>query len=158
MNGCALSPESVQAELGRLRLTEWASIRECSRAGRCGVNRCPLDPLIDLRSADPLDREQRCRVSRPDRERTFSRLSPELQTLLPFGGLYESEFRRREAARRRFAALSPQQRRALLARGTAALKGARLSLGTKLTDPGSTPSTSTANSSPKTRITEGGAA
>ena len=153
-----LSPRFVQTELARLGVTEWPFIRECSRADRCSVNRCPLDPLIELRSVDPLDREKRCTVSKPDRERFFSRLSPEMQALLPFGGLYESEFRRREAARRRFASLSDQQRADLVAQGTAALEKARLSLGTKPTDLSSTPDTSKADSAPKARATGGEAA
>ena len=106
----ALSPRFVAAELRRSRLNEWAFIRECSRADRCSVSRCPLDPLVELRTVDPLDREKRCPVSKPDRERFFSRLTPEMQVLLPYGGLFKAEWERREAGRRLQARLTPEQR------------------------------------------------
>ncbi len=139
MSSHALSPRFVQAELDRLDLTEWTFIRECSRANRCSVNLCPLDPLILLRTAHPGDRETRCPVSKPDRERAFSRLPPELRSLLPFGGLYGSEWARREAGRRRQASLSPEQReqqRALLAAHRATPFPARSSTATKSTEVG----------------------
>ena len=100
----------VAAELERLGLNEWSFIRECSRADRCSVNRCPLDPLVELRVTDPLHREKRCTVSKPDRERFFSRLAPEMQALLPYGGLFKPERDRREAGRRLQARLTPEQR------------------------------------------------
>ena len=48
MTARELPPESVQAELRRLEVTECALIRECSHANRCSVNQYILDPLIDL--------------------------------------------------------------------------------------------------------------
>lgn len=136
----ALRPGFVQAELARLGLTEWTLILECSRADRCSVNRCPLDPLIALRTEDPFDRETRCPVSKPDRQRFVARKkNPEMQALLPFGGLLESEWNRREAGRRRFASMTPEQRekaRAASARGLAALRQARLIAASNPADPG----------------------
>ncbi len=105
-----IPPARVVAELGRLGLNEWAFIRECSRAEECNVNVCPLDPLIAFRGMDPLDRETRCPAYKPTRERYFSRMKPEMQALLPFGGLLEAEWNRRDAGRRRQAALTPEQR------------------------------------------------
>jgi len=106
---CAIEPRFVETELKRLHLNKWMFIRECCHAERCSVNICPLDPLIALRTADPYDPETRCTLSKGDRERAFSRLTPEMQALLPFGGLFESEFARREAGRRRQASLTPEQ-------------------------------------------------
>ena len=157
----ALPSARVAAELGRLGLNEWAFIRECSRADRCSVNVCPLDPLVALRTSDPLDRETRCPASKPDRERFFSRLKPEMQALLPFGGLLESEWNRREAGRRRQASLTPEQRAqqlATLESHRAPRFGAVTSTATKTTAVGSTPDTSEAGGTAKAGATGGDAA
>ena len=157
----ALLPRFVSAELCRLRLTEWAFLRECSRADRCGVNRCPLDPRVGLRFADPSDREKRCPVSKPDRERFFSRLAPPMQALLPYGGLFKAEWERREAGRRLQARLTPEQREqqaATLRTHRAAPFGAVTSTATKTTAVGSTPDTSEAEGTAKAGATEGDAA
>jgi len=106
----ALSPRIVASKLRRQGLDEWAFVRFCSRADRCSVNRCPLNPLIELRAGEPLDRETKCPTSKPDRERFVSRMTPEMRSLLPFGGLFESEWHRREAGRRRDASLTPEER------------------------------------------------
>ncbi len=148
----ALSPRFVAAELRRSRLTEWAFIRECSRADRCSVSRCRLDPLVELRTVDPLDPEKRCPVSKPDRERFFSRLAPEMQVLLPYGGLLESEWKRRESNRRRLASMSAEQRARMRAgreKGMAALKRARLERLSTPTRVGSGPNTSEPESGTK---------
>ncbi len=110
-----LPPARVAVDLKRLRLNEWAFIRECSRADRCSVSVCPFDPLVESRTSDPRDRETKCPASKPDRERFFSRMDLEMQALLPFGGLLESEWNRREAGRRRQASLTPEQRAKQLA-------------------------------------------
>ena len=140
-----LPPALIHNELSRLGIDEWAIIRECSRAERCGVNVCPMDPLAALRATDPLDRERRCPVSKPDRERSFSRLPPERRALLPFGGLLESEWNHRQAARLRFASASPELLEKLQAgreKGQAALKAARLSKRSIPTTPDPIPITS----------------
>lgn len=147
-----LRPAFIQAELDRLGLSEWSFIRECSRTDRCSVNRCPLDPLIGLRSVDPLDREKRCRVSRPDRERFFSRLTAQMQALLPYGGLYKAEWERREAGRQIQARLTPEQREkqaATLRAHRAAPFGAATPTATKTTAVRPTPNTSQSVSTAK---------
>jgi hypothetical protein len=78
----------------------------CSRYNVCSVNLCPLDPDIDKRTSDPDDPETVCRVSKPDRKRFVARMPPEMQALLPFGGLLRSEFNRSAAARLRYSRLS----------------------------------------------------
>ncbi len=156
-----LRPWLVQAELDRLRLTEWAFLRECSRAERCSVNRCPLDPLVELRSVDPLDREKRCTVSKPDRERFFSRLTPPMRALLPYGGLFKAEWERREAGRRLQARLTPEQREqqaATLRAHRAAPFGAVTSTAIKPIVLDSTPDTSEAGGTTKAGATGGDAA
>ncbi len=156
-----LRPAFVQAELARLTLTEWAFIRECSRADRCGVNRCPLDPLVVLRTVDPLDPEKRCTVSKPDRERFFSRLTPQMQALLPYGGLFKAAWERREAGRRLQARLTPEQRErqaATLRAHRAAPFGAVTSTATKPTDLDATPDTSEAGGTAKAGANGGEAA
>ena len=148
-------PSRVAPEFARLGLNEWAFIRECSRAGRCSVNTCPLDPLVALRASDPLDRETRCPASKPDRERFFSRLKPEMQALLPFSGLLESEWNRRAAARTRFASMTEEQRARVQAgreKGMAALKEARLKALSNPTEAGTGPNTSP----PESRAKVGG--
>ncbi len=152
----SLSPRHVSADLRRLGLNEWALIRECSRAERCSVNICPLDPLVALRTSDPLDRETRCPVSKPDRERFVSRMTAEMRALLPFGGLLESEWNRREANRRRLASMSSEQRARMQAgreRGMAALRAARLERLSNPTEAVTGPSTSP----PESRVKVGGA-
>ena len=102
-----------------------------------------------------MDRETRCPASKPDRERFFSRLKPEMQALLPFGGLLESEWNRREAARRRLASMSAEQRARMQAgreKGMAALKEARLKALSNPTEVGTSPNTSP----PENRVKVGG--
>ncbi len=157
----ALSPRFVADELRRSRLTEWAFLRECSRADRCSVNRCPLDPLVGLRSADPSDLEQRCTVSRPDRERFFSRLTPPMQALLPYGGLFKAEWQRREAGRRLQARLTPEQREqqaTTLRAYLAARVSGRDLRASKPTDPDPVPATSAAAPVVKAGANRGGEA
>jgi hypothetical protein len=139
-----LATSCLQAELSRLGLNEWAFVRECNRAERCSVNVCPMDPLIALRATDPLDLEVRCPVSKPDRERFYSRLPSEWRALLPFGGLLEGEWRRREAARHRLASMGPEQlarMRAGREKGLAALQKARSKARSVPTAPGPAPDT-----------------
>jgi hypothetical protein len=123
-------PDDISVELGRIHLTSWKFIRTCPRADTCSVNRCPLDPLIEYRAVDPLDRERLCTVSKADRERCVSRMTPEMQALLPFGGLLETEWNRRDAAKRRYDAKSPEAKSAWAEagkRGLATLKEHRRS-------------------------------
>ena len=153
-----LRPAFVQASLARLGLDEWALIRECSRADRCSVNRCPLDPLVELRIVDLLDREKRCTVSKPDRERFVARMASETRALLPFAGLFESEWTRREAARRRFASMTPEARTRALAgreRGLMALRRARLQAVSNLTEGTTNQDPSDAGRDAKTLTTGG---
>jgi hypothetical protein len=148
----SLSPRHVSAELKLPGLNEWSFIRECSRAERCSVNVCPLDPLVALRTSDPLDRETRCPVSKPDRERFVSRMSSEMRALLPFAGLLESEWKRRAAARACFASMTEEQRARVLAgrdKGMAALRRARLSSLSNLTEVGTASDTSPTESGAK---------
>lgn len=79
--------------------------RFCNRFHTCSVNRCPLDPSNVSRVALPQDRESNRPISRPGRLRMFDRLPIELKSGHRFGGLYEEEWRRREAARRRYSGL-----------------------------------------------------
>ena len=153
-----LATSFLRAELSRLGLDEWAFVRECNRAERCSVNVCPMDPLVALRATDPVYPERRCPVSKPDRERFFSRLPCERQALLPFQGLLETEWKRRQAGRRRFASASPELLVKLQAgreKGRAALKAARLSIRTIPATSGATPIPSGEASSLKACITGG---
>ena len=148
----------VQAELARLGISDWVVTKGCARAERCSVNVCPMDPLVVLRATDPLDPERRCPVSKSDRERFFSRLPSEWQALLPFQGLLETEWKRRQAGRRRFASASPELLVKLQAgreKGRAALKAARLSVRTIPATSGVAPIPSGEASSLKACITGG---
>ena len=90
--------------------------RACPRFETCSVNACPLDPEIGIRAADPGDRELRCPLGKRARRSLFASLPPAAQARLPFEGLYEAEFKRREAARRQAATLTPEARAKLLER------------------------------------------
>jgi hypothetical protein len=132
-------PAQVSAELRRLGLTDWSLIRYCSRAERCNVNLCPLDPLIALRWFDPGDRETKCPMPKPARERYVAAMPADMRALLPFGGLLETEWNRRRAARARMAAMTDEERTQFAERARArvlALNQARLSGLSKVTDTG----------------------
>ena len=90
--------------------------RACPRYDTCSVNACPLDPEIGIRASDPGDRELRCPLGKRARRSLFASLPPAAQAWLPFEGLYEAEFKRREAARRQAATLTPEARAKLLER------------------------------------------
>ena len=130
---CALRPAFVQAALEPHAPNERAFIRECSRA-------------------------QRCPVSKPDRERFFSRLGPEMRALLPYAGLFKAEWDRREAERRIQARLTPELRErqaATLRAYLSARNSARDPRATKPTGLGPTPDTSPASETVKTASTGG---
>ena len=102
--------------------------RACPRFDTCSVNLCPLDPEIGIRTVDPGDRETKCHLSRRVRRALFAELPAPAKAKLPFGGLYETEFRRSAAAKRVHAGLTEEQRakqRAVLETGRAVLKRAR---------------------------------
>jgi hypothetical protein len=90
--------------------------RACPRYETCSVNACPFDPEIKLRASDPGDRELRCPLGKKARRSIFSSLPPAARARLPFEGLHEAEFKRREAARRQAATLSPEARAKMLER------------------------------------------
>lgn len=160
-DGKRLPATTISTELHRLGLTEWDFIKECSRSDRCSVNVCPMDPLVMLREVNPRDRETRCPVSRPDRERFFSRLPPERQALLPYRGLLEKEWNRRKSAQRRLASMSPEslaRMRAGREKGLKALEEARLRARSISTPIGAAPNTPRPASPTTTVLTKGGRA
>ena len=90
--------------------------RACFRFETCSANLCPFDPEIGIRASDPGDRELKCPLGKRARRSIFASLPPAAQTRLPFEGLYEAEFKRREAARRQAATLTPEARAKMLER------------------------------------------
>lgn len=84
--------------------------RACPRFQECNVNLCPFDPQVSLRTFDPGDRETKCPLGKKARRALFADLPAEAQARLPFEGLYEAEWKRREARRRQIAAMTPEQR------------------------------------------------
>jgi hypothetical protein len=133
----------------------WARASGTGSASAIARTPAPLDPLVELRSRRPDDAENGCPLSRVTRERIFALMPVEIQALLPFGGLLQPEFNRRTSARARYAALSPERRAELAARGAAALKKARLSFRPDLTAAGSSDSLS-AQPTPAKNTTNGG--
>ena len=122
------SPEEVAVDLEAKVIAE--PYRTCPRFDACSVNRCPFDPLIHVRTTDPGDRETKCPLSRRVRRHLFADLPEPAKARLPFGGLYEREFRRSAAAKARLSTLTPEQRARSLGgreKGLAAIKAARLS-------------------------------
>ena len=122
------SPEEVAVPLEAKVVAE--PYRACPRFDTCSVNRCPFDPLVHVRTIDPGDRETKCALSRRVRRKLFADLPEPARTRLPFGGLYEREFRRSTAAKARLSALTSEQRARSLGgrkKGLAAIKAARLS-------------------------------
>ena len=108
------SPTAKGAEAGAQIVAE--PFRACPRFETCSVNRCPFDPEIGIRASDPGDRELKCPLGKRARRSLFASLPPAAQTQLPFEGLYEAEFKRREAARRQAATLTPEARAKMLER------------------------------------------
>ena len=110
----APSPTVKAAEAGAQLVVE--PFRACPRFETCSVNACPFDPEIGIRASDPGDRELKCPLGKRARRSVFASLPPAAQTRLPFEGLYEAEFKRREAARRQAATLTPEARAKMLER------------------------------------------
>ena len=113
-SGATPSPTVKGAEAGAQLVAE--PFRACPRFETCAVNLCPLDPGIGLRASDPDDRELRCPLGKRARRSIFASLPPAARARLPFEGLYEAEFKRREAARRQAATLTPEARAKMLER------------------------------------------
>jgi len=126
----ASGDQLTQRERDRLAQVVAEPYRACPRFDTCSVNRCPLDPEIGARTFNAGDRETKCPLSKRVRHALFAELPTGAQARLPFGGLLEVEWKRSNAARRRLAALTAEQRARLAAgrqRGMAAIRKARLS-------------------------------
>jgi hypothetical protein len=88
---------------------------ECPSFEPCSCNQCPLDPKMMKRTIHPNDPEQRCRATRPTRER----IAAKYPGLLATGGRTLREVahdKRSAAAKERLAAMAPEDRQALLDR------------------------------------------
>jgi hypothetical protein len=113
-SGATPSPTVKAAEAGAQLVAE--PYRACFRFETCSVNLCPLDPEIGIRASDPGDRELKCPLGKRARRSIFTSLPPAAKARLPFEGLHEAEFKRREAARRQAATLTPEARAKMLER------------------------------------------
>ncbi len=107
-SGPGPAPAAKASEVESRIVTE--PYRACPRFDTCSVNRCPFDPEIEIRTFDPGDRETKCGLGKKARRALFAALPPGAQARLPFEGLYEAEWKRREARRRQIAAMTPEQR------------------------------------------------
>ena len=84
----------------------------CSHFDICSANKCPLDPLIAKRNAEPDD--PKCDMPKGRRHNYWMQMSPEEQALLPYEGYFEGEFRRRQAHSAKWAAMPPSERQKVL--------------------------------------------
>lgn len=89
---------------------------ECPQFEGCSVNRCPLDPAVEVREQLANDPETRCGTRRSTRER----IAAKYVDILPWQGLTPRE-QRKERARARWLALPDEER----ARRVARLESAR---------------------------------
>ncbi len=119
---------AVKAPDGEARLVA-EPYRACPRFETCSVNACPLDPEIGVRAVDPGDREVKCPLGKRARRSVFASLPPAARARLPYGGLFETEAKRRANLLRRLESMPPAEReriRQARDKGLADLKRARL--------------------------------
>ena len=148
---------AVKAPGGGARLVA-EPYRACPRFESCSVNACPFDPEIGVRAADPGDRETKCPLGKRTRRSLFAALPPAAQARLPYGGLFETEAKRRANLLRRLESMSPAERermRQARERGLAALERARLKGPTAPTNEKTGSRASRPTSPPKERANEG---
>ncbi len=84
------------------------SMSHCSRFEDCPAPKCPLDTLIDLRSE--IEEDPQCEMAKATRHKYWQSMGPELRSLLPFQGYFESEYNRMRSARERWATLSEERK------------------------------------------------
>ena len=84
----------------------------CSHFDICSANRCPLDPLIAKRNAEPDDPP--CDMPKGRRHNYWKQMSPKEQALLPYEGYFEGEFKRKQARNAKWAAMSESERQEVL--------------------------------------------
>lgn len=91
-------------------------MKQCPRFGSCSVNKCPLDPDINLRNE--LKGEKKCDMAKSVRLRIGKEFN--LEKL----GLTDREW----SARKRYENLSPEDKENLVRRGSEALRKLNCSL------------------------------
>ena len=80
----------------------------CAHFDSCSANKCPLDPLINIRNADPSD--PTCDMPKSRRHNYWAQMLPKEQALLPFKGYFEGEYTRKQAWAARWNALSQKEK------------------------------------------------
>ena len=96
-----------ETEIENLSLPE-----RCARFEYCSANKCPLDPLMNKRNAEPDD--PTCDMSKSRRHNYWAQMSPAEQALLPYEGYFEGEFNRKRAWAAKWNSLSQKEKDATL--------------------------------------------
>jgi len=77
------------------------SVSRCARFDFCSAPKCPLDPLIGLRTE--VEDDPKCEMAKATRHKYWISMKGDLRSLLPFQGYLESEYNRIRSAKKRWA-------------------------------------------------------
>jgi len=105
------SIENNQANEGIIKCSEeqaLAIMQLCPKWDRCNAPKCPLDPLIDKRYAEPED--PKCKLSKNKRHEIWQGLPSDLKQCLPYQGYTKMEYARIQAGLKSFYNLSEEER------------------------------------------------
>ncbi len=95
----------------------------CSRFSSCDAPKCPLDPLIEMRSN--LEGNDRCEMAKATRHRYWESMPEDIRKYLPYEGYFKAEFSRIRTSHDRWDKLPPEEKSRIIEMGKKALSRAK---------------------------------
>lgn len=99
------------------------TMRYCSRFDSCPAPKCPLDPLINIRSET--DWDPVCGMAKATRHKYWESMPEDFRKVLPFQGYFRAEYNRMQAAKKRWDSLSEDEKNRMREIGKARLMASR---------------------------------
>ena len=90
------------------------SMSACARFDFCSAPKCPLDPLIGLRTE--VEDDPKCEMAKATRHKYWISMKGDLRSLLPFQGYLETEYNRIRSAKKRWEVIPDYQKKAIIER------------------------------------------
>ena len=85
------------------------SMSACARFDLCLAPKCPLDPLIGLRTE--VEDDPKCEMAKATRHKYWESMPDEIKNELKFQGYFEAEYNRMRSAKERWASLSDDKKK-----------------------------------------------
>ena len=90
------------------------SMSVCARFDFCSAPKCPLDPLMGLRTE--VEDDPKCEMAKATRHKYWTSMKEDLRSLLPFQGYLKTEYNRIRSAKMRWEVIPDYQKKAIIER------------------------------------------